>query len=87
MAISSFQIGAGGLTAYVRWEGRKCTFEVVLCGENVCYTQIRPGKDRKDQFDREEREGMWLGHARSSNEVLVGMRGVSHQSCTATLSF
>ena len=72
MALSRFQVGTDGKTAYERRKQRRCRLEVVPFGERVWYKQIRDGKDRKDKFESEERSGIWLGHARTSNEVLIG---------------
>ena len=74
MALSRFQVGEDGRTPYERRKQRKCTLEVVPCGEKVWFKQIRTGKDRVDKFESEENEGIWLGHARTSNEVLVGTK-------------
>ena len=45
---------------------------VVPCGERVLYKEIREGKQRQDKFESEDREGIWLGHCRSTNEYLIG---------------
>ena len=36
------------------------------------YKELRAGKDRKDKFLSEWREGIWLGHSRCSNEHVLG---------------
>ena len=74
MARSRFKVGEDGKTAYERRKMRKCRLEVVPIGEKVWYKQIREGKDRKDKITSEEKEGVWLGHARTSNEILIGTR-------------
>ena len=38
----------------------------------VLYKQIRESKETKDKFESEDLEGVWLGHNRGSNEVLIG---------------
>ena len=35
--------------------------QVIPFGERVLYKQIREGKDRKDKFNSEDHEGVWLG--------------------------
>ena len=36
------------------------------------YREVRQGKQQKDKGESEMREGVWLGHADRTNEVLVG---------------
>ena len=38
----------------------------------VWYRHVRGGKGRKNKLEPDEREGMWLGHARTSDAVLIG---------------
>ena len=45
---------------------------VVPCGERVLFKQIRQGKKRRDKFESEDREGVWLGHNREAKEVFIG---------------
>ena len=72
MLVSRFLVGKDGRTAYERRTGRKCRIPVVPFGEKVWYKEIRETKERKDKFSSEWKEGVWLGHQRSSNEILVG---------------
>ena len=51
-----------------------CKQEVIPMGEKVWYKEVREGKERRNQLETEEKEGIWLGHARSSNEALIGTR-------------
>ena len=44
MALSRFQVGSDGNTAYERRKQRRCKLEVVPIGERVWYKQIRAGK-------------------------------------------
>ena len=74
MALSRFQVGSDGKTAYEQRKQRKCKLEVGPIGERVWYKQIRAGKNRKDKFESEERDGIWLGHTRSSNGFLIGTK-------------
>ena len=41
-------------------------------GETVFYRQVREGKAQKDKGETEMSEGIWLGHADRSNEMLIG---------------
>ena len=45
---------------------------VVPFGELVRYKQVRKTKAQEGKLDSEWRCGIWLGHTRSSNEVLIG---------------
>ena len=72
MTLSRYKVGYDGKTAYGRRKGRKCNLEAVPIGEKVWYKQIRKNKWRKHRMESEENEGIWLGHARTSNEVLIG---------------
>ena len=38
------------------------------------YQQIRDGKQKRHHLETEWREGLWLGHTRNTNEVLIGNR-------------
>ena len=84
MALSRFQVGSDGKTPYERRKNRRCRIEVVPFGEKVWYKQIREGKDRKDKFESEQKEGVWLGHSRTSNEVLIGTKEGVVRTCTIT---
>lgn len=46
----------------------------VSFGEKVWYKELRVGKDRRNNMDSEWHEGLWLGHNRKSNEVLIGTK-------------
>jgi len=79
MMCSRYLIGKDGRTAYERRRGRRCKLHVVAFGETVVafgetvwYRRIRTSKDRKDKFSTEWEEGLWLGHARNSNEHIIG---------------
>ena len=69
---SRYVVGKDGKTGYERRRGRRCKIPSLPFAECVWYKQIREGKDRQNKFDTEIREGIWLGHARESNEVLIG---------------
>ena len=72
MVPSRYLIGHDGRTAYERRRGRKCRIGVVPFGETVMCKELREGKTQKDKMDTEWKDGIWLGHARESNEVLIG---------------
>ena len=71
---SRFLVGKDGRTAIERRRGRKCNIPTVPCGECVWYKEIREGKERRDKFNSEWKEGIWLGHARNSNEIVIGTK-------------
>ena len=72
MMISRFSVGRDGRTAYERRKGRKCHIHVMPFGELVWYKEIRRQKARDDKFNSYWMKGIWLGHSRSNNEVLIG---------------
>ena len=74
MLCSRYAVGQDGLTAYERRRGRKCRVPVVIFGEKVWYKELRLGKERRDKFESEWQEGIWLGHSRSCNEHVVGTK-------------
>ena len=74
MLCSRYLRGKDGLTAYERRRGRPCHVPVVGFGEKVWYKELRVGKERRDKFESEWREGIWLGHSRESNEAIVGTK-------------
>ena len=45
---------------------------VVPLGECVWFRRLKDHQKRSKKFDSEWREGVWLGHSRSSNESLIG---------------
>ena len=72
MLTSRFLVGADGRTAYERRRGRRCNLECVPFGEYVWFKQVREGNDRTNKTESEWSEGIWLGHARQSNEHVIG---------------
>ena len=72
MAYNRFQVGSDGRTAYQRQLGKACRQEVVPFGEKVLYKELKRSGDRKDVMDINWHERIWLGHARSTSEVLIG---------------
>ena len=73
MLVSRFMVGEDGKTGYERRRGRPCNIPVVRCGEKVLYRELKkdhaPGK-----LEVRMHEGIWLGHARISNEILIGTK-------------
>jgi hypothetical protein len=74
MMVSRYLVGRDGMTAYERRRGRKCKLPVVSFGEKVWYKELRTGKERKNKFESEWQEGLWLGHSRESNEMIIGTK-------------
>ena len=74
MLVSRFMVGKDGRTGYERRRGRKCRIGVVPFGEKVMFKEIREGKEHKNKMMTEWKDGIWLGHTRDSNEVLVGTK-------------
>ena len=72
MMVSRYLVGKDGRTAYERRRGRKCKVPLAGFGEKVWYKQIREQKERRDKLATEWKEGVWLGHSRSSNETVIG---------------
>ena len=72
MNASRFLVGKDGKTGYGRRRGRKCKLHSVPIGEKVWYNKIRRHKVQEDKLETEWFEGIWLGHNRNSNEILVG---------------
>lgn len=75
MNCSRYLVGKDGRTPYERRRGKKCRVPVVCFGETVWYKEIREAKERKEKLLSEWQEGIWLGHARSTNETIIGTEG------------
>ena len=60
-------------TPYQRQKGRKCELEVVPFGEKVMYRLPEVASERHQALEERWAKGMWLGHARHSPEVLIGI--------------
>ena len=74
MLCSRHLVGKDGLTAYERRKGKRCQIPLVPFGEKVWYKELRASKERKEKFESEWREGVWLGHSRESNEAVIGTK-------------
>ena len=72
MLLSRFKVGGDGQTAYQRQTGKRCVTEVVPFAETVWYRELHASGDRKRSLNTRWKEGIWLGHARNSSEVLIG---------------
>jgi len=62
-------VGKGGRTPYERKRGRKCRTPACKFGEQVHYREL--ATDKKG-LDTPWHLGIWLGHARESNEHVIG---------------
>ena len=69
---SKYLVGKDGRTGFERRRGRTCKVPVVPFGEFLWYRQIRKGKAQENKLESEMKEGIWLGHARNTNETLIG---------------
>ena len=67
-----YMVGKDEKAPYERKRRKKCNLIVVPFGERVLYKEIREGKDRRTKFETEDKEGIWLGHNRGTNEALIG---------------
>ena len=77
MLPSRFLVGKDQKTAYERRRGRKCKIPVEMFGEKVWYKELKGKNGAQNKLETDWHEGAWLGHARSSNEVLIGtLQGV-----------
>ena len=74
MLSSRFLVGKDGETAYERRRGRSCDVPVEKFGEKVWYKELHGKTSEVKKFESLWKEGLWLGHARNSNEVLIGTR-------------
>ena len=72
MAYNRYQQGDDGRTPFQRQTGRMCRSDVVPFGEKVLYRESKKSGEKKRIMEIKWREGIWLGHARASTEVLIG---------------
>ncbi len=73
--------GRDGRTVYERRRGRKRRIPVVAFGEKVWHKELRAGKERKNKFESEWEEGVWMGHCRESNEAIMGTKAGVIRAC------
>ena len=74
MLVSRFARGADGKTSYQRRTGKPCRLEVLPFGESVWFKHLKDPTTGDNKFLSPWEEGIWLGHARSSSECLVGTK-------------
>ena len=74
MLPSRFMVGKDGRTAYERRRGRRCNIPTEVFGEKVWYRELKAKSDNKNNMKTDWHEGLWLGHARDSNEIIIGTR-------------
>ena len=68
-----YKVGADGRTAYERLKGRKCEMAAIPIGESVWFKLLKDKEGRAGhRMESDWREGIWLGHARSTSEVIIG---------------
>ena len=72
MLVSRYLVGKDGRTALERRKGRRCRLVCVPFAETVWYREVRKTKQRENKLETEMKEGVWLGHANQTNEVLIG---------------
>ena len=69
-SITRFHVHPDGRTGYHNWKGRPFKKECVEFGECIMYNP--PGRKGNDKFMNRWEEGVWLGIADRTNEVIVG---------------
>ena len=48
--------------------------EVVPFGDKVMFKRLKVSGEKKQSMESKWEDGLWLGHARASNETLIGTR-------------
>ena len=74
MLPSRFIVGTDGKTAYEGRRGRKCDVPTEKLGGKVWYKELKSKTEHRDKLEPEWKEGLWLGHARTFNEIYMGTR-------------
>ena len=69
-SLNRYHVYKDGRTGYQNWKGKKFGKESVEFGECVMYKP--PGSKGKDKFEPRWLEGVWLGIADRSLEVIIG---------------
>ena len=59
---------------HLRRIGRPCNIPTEKFGEKVWFKGLRKKSELLAKLESQWKEGLWLGHARSSNEILIGTR-------------
>ena len=75
MAVTRFHPGKDRRAPYERQTGRECQIGVVPFGETVLYWKPEVARDRHQALEEIWDKGVWLGHARSTNAVLIATDG------------
>ena len=74
-ALSRYQIGSDGRTAYERLKGRRCRIPICSFGERVLYKELHSkGRDRRNKAVCDWKYGVYLGLAFRSNSAIIGTR-------------
>ena len=71
MLPSRYLVGQDGMTAYERRRGRRCRLPLAEFGETVWYKKTSKHKVG-NKMEAKWESGVWLGHTRDSNEVIIG---------------
>jgi len=74
MLPSRFLLCKDGKTPHERRRGQRCNIPTERFGEKVWYKELHGKSDAQKKMESDWREGLWLGHARNSNEILIGTR-------------
>ena len=69
-SLNRYHVYEDGRTGYHNWKGRPFVKESVEFGQNIMY--YPPGMKGKNKFEARWQEGVWLGIADRSMEVIVG---------------
>ena len=75
--ITRYHVYKDGRTGYQDWKGKPFKIECLEFGECVMYHP--PGLKGRDKFENRWREGVWLGIADMTNEVIIGTDGGGNQ--------
>ena len=71
-SITRYHVYEDGNTGYKNWKGKPFSKELVEFGQCVMY--LRPGSKGENKFEPRWEEGVWLGIADRTNEVIVGTK-------------
>ena len=74
MLQNRFRVNSDGKTSYGKQKGRKCKEGSIPFGEKVWYKKLKESGKSKQAMESLWEEGIWLGHARGTNEVVIGTR-------------
>jgi hypothetical protein len=55
-----------------RQKDKPCRLEIVPFGETFMFKKLKKLGQKKNILDSDWEEGLWLGHARTSTETLIG---------------